>query len=603
MKLIETLVDLIVEAAPEEIYKKYYSDIERPEFIRIISLDPATKIDGEKIKKIGRYAKLLLKMFKSGDLKTEDFPKAKDYLSLVYKHQVPVDMNKIKTLGDLFGLVEKYYSRDENQNVFDLVNVLSENDYELLLSGEKWIIYRPISEKGAAYLGVGTEWCTAWGPYSTNEKYKDRQNHFSHHNAKGWLYVIINREKPEEKYQFHFETKQFMDRNDRKIDTGDFFDRQWDVTKYFFPSLFDDTPVDDEETKRMDRLSSPLKAKLIDRIVGETDNELVSDLINMDGDELVEKLKSTYITDPELKSLEFEYLNREINSETLKFEMDVRDDLQLVAQTLNSYEAGSGYSAYHSEWLRDDITNGGDEDWLMELIEPLLKEYFDGGNVTYTDDYEEWKTFLLDNYYDSLVGDFADEYAELNEPLVETSHEVEANKIKQLIIPSEDGYVEITPANMALFIHREKLTRLDDLYSFFEAYVNHHDLAYEYENPFWEEAPQYPKMNEMESHLNGYNEKMEELFDERADCSEGHNKLKDIKNKFFNGGRYFRKDDLRIELESGFLCKEGVVFAKIDYLEKFKQGDGSSWKRWSGKIDLDRLVEYITNERLFEGLN
>lgn len=601
MKLIETLVDLLVEALPEEIYKKYYSDIERPEFIRIISLDPATKIDGETIKKIGRYAKLLLKMFMSGNLKTEDFPKAKDYLSLVYKHQVPVDMNKVKTLGDLFGLVEKYYSRDENQNVFDLVNVLTENDYELLLSGEKWIIYRPKSEKGAAYLGVGTEWCTAWGPYSTSEKYKDRQNHFSHHNAKGWLYVIINREKPEEKYQFHFETKQFMDRNDRKIDTGDFFDRYSEVTKYFYPSIFDDTPADSEEIDRMDRLSPSLNAKLVERVIGNTDNELVIDLINMEGDELVDKLKSTYITDPELRSLEFDYLNRELNSPTLKFEIDVRDDLETVAQTLNSYEGGSGYGAYHSEWLRDDIISGGDEDWLMEQLEPLIKEYFDK-SVTYSNNYEDWKGFLIDTYWDDLVSDYADEYAELNEPLVETAHEVEANKIKKLIIPDEDGYVDITPANMALFIHREKLTRLDDLYSFFEAYVNYHDLVYEYENPYWEEQPEYPKMNEMESHFNGYNEKLEEMFDQRGECVEGHDKLRDIKSKFFNNGRYFSKNDLRIELTSGFKCEENGVQIKMDYLVKTND-NVSNWKRWSGIMDLDRMVEYITNERLFEGLN
>src|SRR6056300_870401 len=105
MKLIETLIDLIVEAAPEQIYQKYYSNIERPTFLRIIGLDPTTKIQNDEeggIKKIGKYSKLLLKMHKEGNLKPEDYPKAKDYLSLVYKHGVSVDLNKIKSLGDLF---------------------------------------------------------------------------------------------------------------------------------------------------------------------------------------------------------------------------------------------------------------------------------------------------------------------------------------------------------------------------------------------------------------------------------------------------------------------------------------------------------------------
>ena len=80
MKFKDILYDLILEAAPEEIYQKYYSDVERPLFIRVISLDPATKIEGEdNIKRIGKYSKLLIKMFKEGNLKTEDFPKVKDY--------------------------------------------------------------------------------------------------------------------------------------------------------------------------------------------------------------------------------------------------------------------------------------------------------------------------------------------------------------------------------------------------------------------------------------------------------------------------------------------------------------------------------------------
>jgi hypothetical protein len=44
MKLIETIYELILEARPKEIYKKYYSDIEWNVFLNIISLDPKTKL-------------------------------------------------------------------------------------------------------------------------------------------------------------------------------------------------------------------------------------------------------------------------------------------------------------------------------------------------------------------------------------------------------------------------------------------------------------------------------------------------------------------------------------------------------------------------------
>lgn len=604
MKLIETLVDLIVEAAPEEIYKKYYSDIDRPEFIRIISLDPTSKTNGEDIQRIGKYAKLLLKMFKEGNLKTEDFPKAKDYLSLVYKHQVPVDMVKVKTLGDLFSLVEKYYSSDDNQSVFDLINVLDSNEYELLLSGDKWIIYRPKSEKAASYLGTGTQWCTAWGPYSTNKEYRGRQNHFSHHNNQGWLYVIINRERPEEKYQFHFETKQFMDRYDRKIDSGDFFQRKSEVTRYFFPSLFDDTELDKDQIDIMDSLNSSLRAKLIERLVGETDNQLVNYLINLEGDDLIEELKSTYITDPNLKELKFDYLNREIGSPTLSFEIDITDsnELLVVHDTLKEYERGFGYGSDHSDWLTSEI-NDTDEDYQRELLEPILKEYFEK-HVTYTDNYEQWNEYMIDHYFESLIKEYANEYGYLNDPLYETAHEVEANKIKKYIILDEET-IDVNPHMMALFVHREKLTRLDDVLSFFGAYVEHHGLVYDYENPYFEQAPEYPKLHEMKAHLEKYDEDVEEIFETREtenECAEGLERFKDIKNKFFKDSRSFYSDDIRVHLLSGYNCNSKTVKVKIDYT--VKNGENSTlWKRWDGTMDLDRLVEYMTNKRLFENLH
>ena len=601
MKLIETLYELLVEAAPEQIYNKYYSDISRPEFLRIISLDPATKIKHQEvngIKKIGRYAKLLLKMYKGGNLKSEDFPKAKDYLTLVYKHQVPVDMNTVKTLGDLFTLVEKYYSRSDNKNVFDLINTLDEKDYELLYSGGKWIIYKPNSEKGAAYLGTGTEWCTAWGPYSTNEKYKDRRNHFAHHNDKGWLYVMINRESPEEKYQFHFETKQFMDRNDRGVNTGDFFERHEEVTKFFYPSLFDAVPVSDEETDRMAQLSGKQRSLLISKSIGETDNVLVRDLVDLDGDELIEKLKNNYIKDDSLSDIEFEYTNRSIGYPTIRFEFEFQSgDLDVVRELISAYEMESDSYANHSDWLRDDITNSGDEDWVKELIEPLLKEYYDK-YVTITSNYEEYRS-LIEEYYDSIVEDYADEYAYLNDDAVRSVNEVELNKITNLIYVN-DGEVSISPANLALFLHREKLTEITDLDSLFSAYCDYHGLVYDYENPWWEQNPEQPTLSEMSSHLDGYTEKIEEELNSPPEYKEKKERLMDIRKKFFNGSNYYSRDDLRIELKSGYKCEEDSVEIYMDWLDKSNE-DVKNWQRYRGKVDLDRLVAYVTNEKLFEG--
>jgi len=600
MKLIETIYELLIEAAPEQIYQKFYSDIDRDMFIRIISLDPASKVDGNKegdIKKIGKYSKLLLKMFKEGNLKPEDFPKAKDYLTLVYKHQVPVDMNAIKSLGDLFTKVEKYYS-SETSNVYDLIGLLSKDEYEVLLSGEKWIIYTPKSEKAAAYLGTGTEWCTAWGPYSTNTNYRDRKNHFSHHNGRGSLYVMINRENPTDKYQFHFETEQFMDKNDRKIDTGQFFENHPEVTEYFYPSLYDDTEVDSNELDKLKYLGPKQTDKLVERAIGDSDNPLVRLLVSEDGDELIESLQTNFINDDNLESIEWNF-----RENIIEFQLHNVDDSDLsqCSDTSRQYTYDSDAYADHSENLRSDITEMGDDDWYEDHIGSLLKEYYEKVVVLPgVDSYEKYRE-LMDGYWDDLIGDYADEYAYLNEDSVRTASQTELNNIERLIRVNET-FIGISPAQMALFIQKEGITELTDLDSFFGAFVSFHNLDFEYENPMWNMNMEYPTLKEMESHFEGYTTKLEEELSQSPECLEGKDKLIEVRKKFFGGGNNYSREDLRIELRSGFDCETKTVNIVMNSLDKSNE-NVQNWQRYSGKVDLDRLVAYVTNEKLFERKN
>ena len=101
-------------------------------------------------------------MFKRKNLKLEDLPKAKEYLSYVYKHAVPLDANKIKTLGDLYQVVKGYYVKD-TKNLADVLQAIDEKEYKKIFQNENWTIFTPFTEKAACYLGVNTEWCTTWG--------------------------------------------------------------------------------------------------------------------------------------------------------------------------------------------------------------------------------------------------------------------------------------------------------------------------------------------------------------------------------------------------------------------------------------------------------
>jgi hypothetical protein len=250
MKIIinESQLKLLTELSGEEIYDKYYNDIDKDIYLKIINADPKTKIVNNEIQQNGKYSKLLLNLYKKGNLLIEDLPKATEYLTLIYTHQIPVFIDKIKTLPDLLYLVKPYLV-DNETDFKEILNELKPNtDYKILFKNSKWTIYQPLSERGACHLGVRTEWCTTYGPHSLNKKYRDREeNQFDYYNKKGVLYIIINNENNEDKYQFHFEDNQFKDVDDSDIDIQEFFKNNEDLLYYFFPSFVRE--VSDEELK------------------------------------------------------------------------------------------------------------------------------------------------------------------------------------------------------------------------------------------------------------------------------------------------------------------------------------------------------------------
>ena len=606
MRLIETIYELILEARPKEIYNKYYSDIEWNVFLNIISLDPKTKLKeipkDYEIVKIGKYAKLLIKMFKSGKLKPEDYPKAKEYLTLVYKHQVPVDSNKVKELGDLYALVEKYYVKDGDRNYFDVVNNLTDSDHKVLMSGEKWIIYTPTTEKGAAYLGHGTQWCTAWGPYSTNDQYKGRSNHFSQHNNKGSLYVIVKRDEPTQKFQFHFETKQFMNPADRGISTSDFFNKHREVTKYFFPSLFDDTPVDSTELDRMDFLGYVDVATLTEKEIGDTDNKLVEILINNNGDELIEKLnEGSFINDGNVLDVSSDQRD---NNRIIFTLSEIGDDVETTKYALDGYKSASGHYSDHGEYLRSDITDT-DEDQQKEILTPILEAFYDKNYIPYANSRDEFIKKISFTYFDELINDLADEYSQLNEEGVRSANEVKENEITKYIDIDEDRNshdIYIPVMRLALFISKENITQITDSESLFDAYVDSKDLNYEYENPMWEIPLEQVSLKDMETHIEGYSSKLEEEFESHPECEKSRNELQEILNKYFTKyGGYntiyrFNNEHVQVTIQDKFDCEKNGVPVEVIIEEKGEQ----KRERYTGTISIEKVKEYISMEPLME---
>ena len=78
----------------------------------------------------------------------------------------------------------------------------------LIYQTDKWEVYVPETKGASCALGKGTEWCTAAPGL---DYYEDT------HSKEHPLIIFINKQNPDEKYQFHYKTNQFMDKNDKKV--------------------------------------------------------------------------------------------------------------------------------------------------------------------------------------------------------------------------------------------------------------------------------------------------------------------------------------------------------------------------------------------------
>ena len=153
-------------------------------------------------------------------IKIEDIPKYKTYLSVFKrnKNKYPLkDINMIKTQYDLndFIVISRDIADAEGEDISSQKGVSKADKYAQLKIGYVggYEIFKfPKGSKdlyGASCdLGSGTAWCTATG--QTDTWFKD-------YISDGPIYVIINKSDPKDKYQFHYESNQFMDKNDISI--------------------------------------------------------------------------------------------------------------------------------------------------------------------------------------------------------------------------------------------------------------------------------------------------------------------------------------------------------------------------------------------------
>jgi hypothetical protein len=214
---------LITEAKIDDIYTKYYQDIDKELFDKIVKADPTSVIKptGE-IGRMGNYSKWLLKLYKNRQLLVEDLYKATSYLTTFNAIQSKIEVSernidKYDSLPTLFKFISTVGgtgkpSEDETYLIEDRYYI-NNGEAEIYYEDEKVLILIPKSYEASKFYAHATEWCTAY------------PDNYEYYTTKGNLYIIINKRNINSDncyrlMQFHFEDAQFMDINDSEISRG-----------------------------------------------------------------------------------------------------------------------------------------------------------------------------------------------------------------------------------------------------------------------------------------------------------------------------------------------------------------------------------------------
>lgn len=200
--------------------KKYYPNIPDDKFQAIIELDPTYKQGSNNA---GTYGRWLLAIANKNNGEIDNVGHVKDLLTRFEENKKVLknkDIMKFKSVQE----VEDYLNDENNYNELTDRQKLRQTqtavrksdvtkDAEKVYEDEEWEIWVPKTYEASCKLGQGTSWCTA----STSSDY-----YYDRYTSDGSLYINIKK-KNGAKFQFHFESHQYMNADDEEIDIFEFF--------------------------------------------------------------------------------------------------------------------------------------------------------------------------------------------------------------------------------------------------------------------------------------------------------------------------------------------------------------------------------------------
>mgnify|MGYP006429225255 FL=1 len=317
---------------------------------------------------------------------------------------IPADINQIKTKEDINAvhteLTPRWNRLSQEQD--------NNREQKMLSKGKASEVYKdayvrvivPEDEASACYYGQGTMWCTA----STMG-----QNYFDHYNSNGKLYILIPT-KPEyegEKYQLHFQNKQFMNEQDVSIPLGHLLDVRFagsDVVEFFMK-------IEPSITKMIEFASESVLMDIVDVIVEYVKGEVLPPIIEKVEEEnhvayydwleeggflLKDKKNNIKVKDGAPHYLEFDEVAKDA-IENILFNVDanyveIMDAVEIDCADGDSYTLQDITSILRRKV--DDIGDGEPYQWMYNEVGQALE----GSMGIETSYYDTDKSFKLMNF-------------------------------------------------------------------------------------------------------------------------------------------------------------------------------------------------------------
>jgi len=343
------------------------------------------------------YAQALANLYSKGGVRFEDLGSTvADYIAkfhkLKQKRMIPSPRNdfmRYTDISDFMGVVDEYPDPNQEQ-------LVDKGQSRVFYEDNSLRIVMPADQTAACYYGQGTRWCTA---AKTN-------NMFRHYSQQGQLYIILPK-KPKyagEKYQFHFESRQFMDEQDRSVDLRKVVANYPSLKTAFEDIAIETSTVDLMTTETARKFVAQSKQYLEQNAKWHGDRDIMSfSMMSHQSDELV----NTNLGQKIYAATGVDLHDREINlfdaGDVAWVLVDTKTGDTAVVRTDFDY-GDSGYSR--------TFTGGSGDDWrpeflaVVEKLADILSTYMNrhrAENDTWSDDEEELERQYSDD------GDNADD--------------------------------------------------------------------------------------------------------------------------------------------------------------------------------------------------